>query len=420
MIGQTDPFVEFRKDNARPAPGHAQQAQPAPVDDDEDWDDDLDDAPYQPQPAPQRAMPSAGQVRPIHNPQVQRPMVATQSVPMHEARPPQGEADARQYYAALQNAYPAASAAQSDQYDDDDLDDDEAQAEYQEYYDDPPAQRSQGSKLTVVAILCLAVVGTGGAFAYRSFFGGAHVNGAPPVIHADTAPTKIVPTVASNESGKPITDRLGGKGAERVVPREEQPVDMREQRQAQPRMLFPPVTTAPESTASTANPRMSPLDEPKKIRTVPIRPEGAEGGAQNSASRSAAAQRATPSSQPQRPAAPTSPAPEANSAAQRTQTASLAPVPLASTPAAQASGGGNYLLQVSSQRSEADAQSAYRNLQGRYPMLASRSATIRRADLGEKGTYYRVMVGPFGTSDEAAQFCTQLRAAGGQCLMQRN
>ena len=45
---------------------------------------------------------------------------------------------------------------------------------------------------------------------------------------------------------------------------------------------------------------------------------------------------------------------------------------------------------------------------------------IKRADLGEKGVYYRAMVGPFGTPDEASQFCGSLKTAGGQCVVQRN
>jgi cell division protein FtsN len=40
--------------------------------------------------------------------------------------------------------------------------------------------------------------------------------------------------------------------------------------------------------------------------------------------------------------------------------------------------------------------------------------------LGDKGVYYRAMVGPFGTTEEAAQFCGNLKTAGGQCAVQRN
>ena len=83
--------------------------------------------------------------------------------------------------------------------------------------------------------------------------------------------------------------------------------------------------------------------------------------------------------------------------------------------------GGGYLVQVSSQKNEADAQASYRALQGKFPtVLGSRSPVIKRADLGEKGVYYRAMVGPFGSPDEATQFCGSLKSAGGQCVVQRN
>ena len=44
---------------------------------------------------------------------------------------------------------------------------------------------------------------------------------------------------------------------------------------------------------------------------------------------------------------------------------------------------------------------------------------VRRADLGAKGSYYRVMVGPFGSMEKAAGMCGTLKAAGCKCLVQR-
>ena len=53
-------------------------------------------------------------------------------------------------------------------------------------------------------------------------------------------------------------------------------------------------------------------------------------------------------------------------------------------------------------RTKSDAQASYRALQGKYPtVLGSRSPVIKRADLGDKGVYYRAMIGPFGSADEA-------------------
>jgi hypothetical protein len=76
---------------------------------------------------------------------------------------------------------------------------------------------------------------------------------------------------------------------------------------------------------------------------------------------------------------------------------------------------------VSSQKSEADALNSYKALQGKYSgILGSRQATVRRADLGDKGVFYRAMVGPFASTDEATQFCLNLQSAGGKCIVQRN
>ena len=90
-------------------------------------------------------------------------------------------------------------------------------------------------------------------------------------------------------------------------------------------------------------------------------------------------------------------------------------------PAATSPAAGGYLVQVSSQKNEADAQASYRALQSKFPnVLGSRSPVIKRADLGDKGVYYRAMVGPFGSPEEASQFCGSLKTAGGQCVVQRN
>jgi hypothetical protein len=78
-------------------------------------------------------------------------------------------------------------------------------------------------------------------------------------------------------------------------------------------------------------------------------------------------------------------------------------------------------VQVSSQRSEADARTSYRVLQGKYPgILGSRSPVIKRADLGSKGIFYRALVGPFAAADQATQFCVNFQSAGGKCLVQRH
>jgi hypothetical protein len=82
---------------------------------------------------------------------------------------------------------------------------------------------------------------------------------------------------------------------------------------------------------------------------------------------------------------------------------------------------GGYAVQVSSQRTESDARAAYRELQRRYPsVLGSRSASVRRADLADNQVFYRAVIGPFDTPDDASQFCGHLKSVGGQCVVQKN
>jgi cell division septation protein DedD len=93
----------------------------------------------------------------------------------------------------------------------------------------------------------------------------------------------------------------------------------------------------------------------------------------------------------------------------------------ASAPAAAPATEGGSFVQVSSQRSEADAQAAFRALRAKYPdVFGDHQPVIRRADLGDKGVFFRAQVGPFASIGQATEFCSSLKAAGGECVVQRN
>jgi cell division septation protein DedD len=94
--------------------------------------------------------------------------------------------------------------------------------------------------------------------------------------------------------------------------------------------------------------------------------------------------------------------------------------PITRVAAAPPSGGG-YAVQVSSQHNEAEAQASFKALRAKFPdQLNGREPIIRRADLGAKGVYYRALVGPFASMEQAAGLCSSLKAAGGNCIVQRN
>jgi len=78
------------------------------------------------------------------------------------------------------------------------------------------------------------------------------------------------------------------------------------------------------------------------------------------------------------------------------------------------------VVQLSAQKSEAEAQASYRAMQAKYAVLNGYQPLIRRKDQGERGVFYAAQVGPFGSKDEASQLCDSLKSAGGSCFVLRN
>lgn len=105
----------------------------------------------------------------------------------------------------------------------------------------------------------------------------------------------------------------------------------------------------------------------------------------------------------------------------RTALARPAEAPAAARPAQEGMSNGGYAVQVTSQRSEAAAQAEFRALKAKFPnQLGGHEPVIRRADLGSKGVYYRALVGPFASAEQAGTLCSSLKSAGGSCIVQRN
>ena len=183
-----------------------------------------------------------------------------------------------------------------------------------------------------------------------------------------------------------------------------------------------PAPPAPSAAAAPGTP------EPKKVHTVTIKadhPAAAaaakpgHAGANEPLALIPAAQ--GPATQAEAhpasagPAAPAAPATKPRPAPAHVATA--APTPAAAAPAS----GGGYAVQVSSNHTEAEARAAYHAMRAKFPgQLGNREPIIRRADLGAKGTFFRALVGPFASAQEATGVCTQLKSAGGSCIVQRN
>ena len=449
LIGQTDPFSMGRANQTvQPRTSARDQYRPPAAD---------DAPPAGPPPWVQRAarLESPQQEdHPQNYPNAVHPLqrYAAQHAapePDYHRAPPFADADQEpdpsRYDDALYGQLdPGAQASQHDPaYADDPY---AYQDSYGEVTEDQVPKR-RGGMITVFVVLVLAVVGTGAAFAYRTYLGSLR-SGEPPIIKADTGPTKIVPAPA--DGAPKVPDRMAaGDGAEKIVPREEAPVDVNAK--SGPRVVFPPLNQngSPPSVASVAPgtpPPASvgngvlPNNEPRKIKTLSVRGDQPDGAASPVTAASPPAAKPAPAAKTTAtpaPAAPRSPPSAANASANAplsltpqdspptpaadTRTRAAAATPVQTAPSGGGGSSGGYLVQVSSQKNEADAHASYRALQSKFPtVLGSRAPLIKRADLGDKGVYYRAMVGPFGSPDEASQFCGSLKTAGGQCVVQRN
>jgi hypothetical protein len=351
---------------------------------------------------------------------------------------------------------------------------------HDDYYQ--PSRRRRGGLVLVMAVLGLAVVGTASAFAYRTMFGGSLLPALPPIIKASSAPNKVMPNSGEAQAANSSqTGATNNAGAENLVSREEEPINIEQAKPARkvvstipitsgespaapPSVVAaitptpsatlpasvapapglsaapnwppapaaaPPVTAAPAQPTPSANSaNAAPTPASKKIHTVTIRPDQAGSPDESPASSPPAAARS--SAHPARTNSPDGNAPLAlvpgagDTAAPAHTRRATAPVSVASANASNANAeetprAAGYAVQVSSQHSETEAQSSFQALRVKYPdVLGKREPIIRRADLGAKGIYYRALVGPFASAEEAAAMCSSLKAAGGNCIVQKN
>ena len=436
LLGQSDPFAELGRSNPRP-----REAQDAPTMVPPDW---------RSAPAPQPQFAAADSIRA----RAQPPSLDYPDSPVPESRrfddpvydEPQSsveqatyhDADQGPHHDAQQGAYYGEEPQASQAGYDPEYYADEAPLDPQDeaMYDDAPRARRGGNLATVIALVGCAVFGTAGAYAFRSYYTSPGATQPPPVITADTStPTKIVPA-GDPQASKTVQDRVANAEREQVISKQEEPVTLKElANQAVPPNQAAPRAVAPGQGASQpAAGAARGSDEPKKVRTLTIRPDGGDMSGKPVTSQAAPAAQAPvaqppAASAPRQAAAPArssgpislDPQSEAPAAATRTRTAAAPPVSARAAPDATETAGEGFMVQLSSQKSEAEAQSSFRSLQAKFPNeLSGLQPIVRRADLGSKGVFYRTMVGPFASAHEAGQFCANYKAAGGQCVVPNN
>lgn len=387
--------------------------------------------------------------------------------------------DERDHDARRSPAFGAEPARYASQAHDGDLDDDHAHSDrlryaapapyardaardpdYDEREDETGAPRRSGTIL-ILAVLGLTVLGTAGAFGYRAMFGRSVVSGMPPIIKPAQGPIKVPPS-QEVQAGRPGQAEPVAKTGERLVEHQEQPVDVQSANPPTPRIVqtIPVISNSPGGPIpggqpADFNPAPPPADQQpnalppaaafppalqqaqlpapaaqgaKQVRTVIIHPGQQGTGNPGPAAAQPAvihpARAHEPAQKPRQTATaggPLSIVPGPEGEAQARQPARSRVAMRAPERAEATSAVGGYAVQVTSQRSEAEAEAAYRALQAKYPQeLGGHHPLVRRADLGAKGTYYRAMVGPFASGEQATELCSKLKAAGGSCIVQKN
>jgi hypothetical protein len=345
-------------------------------------------------------------------------------------------------------------------------------------------RRSRKGLWAAAAVIAVGVAGVGAAMTFRS--SGPAKDGLPPVISADRGPTKVEPANPGGaeipNQNKQIYEKVGQPAQPaqtKVVSREEQPVDVQAARTQPARVVLPGPGTAgsngaaaanplaqapavPERTATPSEPALTPipavpgLGEPRKVRTVAIRPDGTPAPANGanlapasqpvvtgSAAKPAAATPTTtaaakppsrPATTPEAPKAQERVATPATTPAAPVRVANAAPAVLPATipsvspsqPAASSSapavraGSGDFAVQLAAPGSESEARATFAALQRKYPdQLGSQAAIVRKTELAGGKTVFRLRVGPY-SRDDATSMCTALQSAGGQCFIAKN
>jgi cell division septation protein DedD len=256
------------------------------------------------------------------------------------------------------------------------------------YFDEDDQDRRRFGFLRPV-LLGIVAIGCAGAlwFAYSKTRDNA--GGAIPLIRADQSATKVRPDSPGGET-VPDQDRIalgspnqrGGK-VERLLPGPEQPL---------PR-------AAPTQTADA--------DQPLPSQDVGLAP--------------------VPKSVPSTPGAPAAPPAPASASgmlstpqgAKSVAGIEIPPPPAAGTaPAKPGTATGPFKVQIAATRDEPTAQKEWERLKHAHAdLLGGLSPTVVRADLGDKGIFFRIQAGPVPDQAKADKLCAELKKVSIACII---
>lgn len=236
------------------------------------------------------------------------------------------------------------------------------------YYD---PKDSTGKRALILLGLTFGGLLLLGILVFRLYGDGTKTRDDIPSIRADDTPFKevFVEGEAPTEPTREVYSALDGSETPDVIP-------------------------APEPEAPTT-PRAGDLPDTMTVEVEPVRPV------------------ATGNAQPEPfDLDPVQPEPEPVTAS---------PEPVVTTPPVSSASGGSsdWVVQVASLRSEGEARETYNRVAAKFAgaLPTSGYADIQRADLAEKGIYYRVRVAGLRDKAAANQLCNSFKAGGQACFV---
>ncbi|SRR5579885_982918 len=263
---------------------------------------------------------------------------------------------------------------------------------YDRGYDPPPDEgvfdaaddgdEEEGSRLPLLIVIALVVLAAFAGVVWLAYSQGVQRG------RSDAGGA-----VAQQETAAPST-----LGSQDTVKPYEQPAPAEEEADNAP---SEPAATTDEETPPAVMPAPTPAPArttaPPAQQTASVTPQPA--AAKPAAPASADVASAKPAAAP----APANPAPVAASAP---------------APGAEVAAGPGFALQIGAYKSQADADSAWAAYKAKHAaIVGSYSSSTVKADLGAKGTWYRLRIGPIPSRADATALCEKLKADGGSCFL---
>lgn len=314
---------------------------------------------------------------------------------------------------------------------------------------EPEPRRRRGIPTTAWLLLVLILVtaaGLGG-FLFGDRLAGlsGEESGQVPVVHAAEGAIKVRP---DNPGGQDIpfrdydiNKRMQGEAptgrVENLLPPPEQPRELPQAQASTAPSQVPPIPAAtagaqlaPPAEQSNAEALLpaAPAPAPKPVAPKPMPVRDVAPPPPATVAKAPTPQPAPPPPVPVAPAASTPGSPIAlvpksaaaapAAAAQPAPVAKVAPPPPSTPAATETAAVSGWQVQLAASRAATAAKTEGERMKQKHSdVLGKMTVNIVRADLGAKGVFYRIRLGPARNKDEARAVCAQLAKRGQGCLV---